>query len=37
MAMYADSVVEGFNIFKYQPVGVVVIVDFESFKPFTLD
>lgn len=37
MAVGADCVIESFDVFKDQPVCMVVILDSEPVKPFALD
>jgi hypothetical protein len=36
MAMDADRVIKSFDVFKDQPVGLVIVLDSEPVKPFAL-
>ena len=35
--MNSDGVIKGFNVFKYKPVGMVVVSNIESVKPFSFN
>ena len=37
MTMNSDSVIKGFNIFEYKPVGMIVVFDIEPVKPFSFN
>lgn len=35
--MNSDGVIKGFNVFKYKPVGMVVVSNIEPVKPFSFN
>lgn len=37
MTMDSDSIIKGFNIFEYKLIGMIVVFDIESVKPFSFN
>ena len=37
MTMNSDSVIEGFNVFKYKPISMAVVPDTKPVKPFSFN
>ena len=37
MAVNPNDIIKGFNILKYKPIGMFVVSDMKSVKPFSFD